>query len=140
MYTTEIPIGGGFQRENVGATEDLAVLDPDVWEGLSVLPADAIADIIDMYVGSSFVLLATIRTAASAEEPATLRRLLHELQGSSASLGLLTVAKQCAALEQQIQAGTLTNIPAALHLLEVTHAQGERALGKRRAMLLDQQR
>lgn len=112
------------------------VLDPDVWEDLSALPPGALIHIIDTYLDSSLVVLRLVQRAAVTGETNTLRHLLHQLQGSSASLGVLPVAAQCTTLEQQVQTGALINMPAALRVLEVTYAQGAHALGKRRQAAL----
>ena len=116
------------------------ILDPEVWDDLAVLPAAALVDVIDTYMSSSLALLAEARHAAATENIALLRERLHQLKESSATLGVRSLAERCAALEQRLEDRIRTNIPATLGVLEVTHAQGAYALGKRRAALLDRPR
>ena len=110
-------------------------LDPNVWAGLDELPAADRIELIDLYVESSPTLLAEMRTAMEAGNVAAFRLLVHQLKGSSASLGVHALQHLCEALDEQARAGTLTDLAAALQRIEEAHGHGLRALAAQRASL-----
>ena len=110
-------------------------LDPNVWAGLDELPAAGCIELIDLYVATSATLLAELRMAMETGNVAAFRSLVHQLKGSSASLGVHALQSLCKALDEQGRAGTLTDLAAALHSIEAAHGEGLRALAAQRASL-----
>ena len=115
-------------------------LDPNVWAGLDELPAADRIELIDLYVESSPTLLAEMRTAMEAGNVAAFRLLVHQLKGSSASLGVHALQHLCEELDEQGRAGTLTDLAAALQRIEAANGDGVRALAAQRASLRMQTR
>ncbi len=110
-------------------------LDPNVWAGLRVLPAAARIELIDTYFEYSLTVLTELRTATDAGNGAAFWLLVHQLKGCSASLGVQVPWRLCEELEQQDRAGTLMDLSAAGHRIEVAHGEGIRALAALRASL-----
>ena len=115
-------------------------LDPNVWAGLDALPAADRIELIDLYAEASLALLAELRTATGTGNVAAFRSLIHQLKGSSASLGVQALQCLCEALEQQGRVGTLMDLAAALQRIEAAHGEGLRALAAQRASLCMQTR
>ena len=110
-------------------------LDPSVWAGLHELPVADCIELIDLYVETSHTLLAELWTATDTGNVAAFRSLVHQLKGSSASLGVQALQSLCEALDEQGRAGTLTDLAAALQRIEAAHGEGLRALAAQRASL-----
>ena len=110
-------------------------LDPTVWAGLRVLPAAARIELIDLYVETLPTLLVELRTAMDVGNSAAFRSLVHQLKGSSASLGVQALQHLCEELEQQAQGGSLTDLAVVLQRIEAAHGEGLRALAAQRASL-----
>ena len=115
-------------------------LDPSVWAGLHELPVADCIELIDLYVETSHTLLAELWTATDTGNVAAFRSLVHQLKGSSASLGVQALQRLCDELDQQGRAGTLTDLAAPVQRIEVAHGDGVRALAAQRASLCMQTR
>ncbi len=111
-------------------------LDPNVWAGLSMLPPEALVELIDLYAESSLSMLARLRTATEAGDGTAIQELVHSLKGSSAALGVQALQQVCDELLQQGRSGTSTDLVAAVQRIEVAHGAGARALAQQRAALL----
>ena len=110
-------------------------LDPNVWAGLRMLPAAARIELIDLYVATLPTLLVELRTATDVGNSAAFRALVHQLKGSSASLGVQGLWHLCEELEEQSRVGALTDLATAVQRIEVAYGNGRRALAKQRASL-----
>ena len=110
-------------------------LDPNVWSGLRELPTAACVELIDLYLETTPTLLAELRIALDAGDVAVFRALVHQLKGSSSSLGVQALQHLCGELDQQGRAGTLTDLATALQRIEVAHGHGVQALAAQRASL-----
>ncbi len=110
-------------------------LDPNVWAGLHELPAAGCIQLIDLYVETSPTLLAELRTATDTGNVTAFRSLVHQLKGSSASLGVHALQHLCEELEQQGRDDSLTDLAVALQRIEAAHGEGLRALAAQRASL-----
>ncbi len=112
------------------------MLDDSVWDNLDFLPVDALVDLIDTYLSTSHALLADIRQAAERGDCGRLYYLLHELKGSSATLGVRNLAELCHSLDHDIRRHAAIEPARWLPRLEAEYAHGAQALAERRMSLL----
>ncbi len=113
-----------------------AMLDESVWESLDVLPVDALVDLIDTYLGTSKRLVVDMREAQRGGDLARFQHLLHELKGSSATLGVQRLAALCQSFEHEMRRDAVIELAGWLPRIEAEHACGARALAERRMSLL----
>ena len=80
---------------------------------------DLVVELIDLYVEDARRRLATLRDSLTARDWPALKREIHSLKGSSASLGALQVARVCEEMEA-IELGLLRlRLPVLLSWLEL---------------------
>jgi HPt (histidine-containing phosphotransfer) domain-containing protein len=113
-----------------------SILDPDVWADLRELPAADLAHIVETYLHNSLAILTTMRREASADNQAGFHVLLHQLQGSSASIGVQALPHLCAEVRHQLREGALVDLRVAVQRIETTYGREARALEAERAALL----
>ena len=98
------------------------VLDPKVLKSLRQLAgakaSTVLKTMLALYLEDSPIQLEAIRTAITAQDPATLRQASHTLRSSSANLGALNLANQCKVLEMLGRSGTTENAISHLEQLE----------------------
>jgi CheY-like chemotaxis protein len=88
----------------------------------------ALAQLIDTFLHSAWGHFTTLRAAAVQGDTALLATTVHTLKGTAVTLGVTGVVQACAALEDQVQAGKLTQVPEAVQHLETVLAQACTAL------------
>ena len=115
-------------------------LDPAILAELRGLQAagepDLLCSLIDLFMDEAPSLLAAVRSAIMARDPAALRTAAHALKGCSSNLGATLLAAQCKILEDHGRAGTLAAAPAALTALETEYTRAVTALNHERATIL----
>jgi HPt (histidine-containing phosphotransfer) domain-containing protein len=83
---------------------------------------------IEFYLTEAPKLLQTMQTALAASDFKTLRRSVHTLLSSSATLGALELAKHCEQLENLIVAETLTDVAEQVLQIEAEYQRAQRGL------------
>lgn len=71
-----------------------------------------LADLLPLYFEDAPSLIAKLQQAMVAQDRTAVKEAAHTLKGSSATLGILTISDQCAALEAQSQEASFTMIRA----------------------------
>jgi two-component system sensor histidine kinase/response regulator len=69
--------------------------------------ADFLMELVDAYLDSTPGLLAAMRQATAAGDPAGLQRAAHTLKTGSANMGAMALAAQCKELEDIGKSGSL---------------------------------
>ncbi len=119
-----------------GGAMDGGTLDSAVWSSLQVLPRHALSQIIDAYCHDALTLLARMRMAARTNNVAEFCALLRQLRERSAAIGDQPLCRLCVVLDQQGQAGTLTDLLAVVRRIEAAYGRGVYTIEEQAAALL----
>lgn len=118
--------GNSIQDSTSGSTNDLAINDDSV--DISVLTSfeeehadgepDIVIELIDLYLNDVPPRLKAMRDALIQEDKQSLRRIAHNLKGSSSSLGAGQMALLCGQIESNVDAALLEEVNASLASVE----------------------
>lgn len=72
---------------------------------------DLLDDLLPLFLEDAPRLLQQIEDGIATKQQTAVRQAAHTLKGSSGTMGMLTIAEQCAALEAQSSAGDFTSLP-----------------------------
>ncbi len=89
---------------------------------------EGMVELLDCYLTETPKLLQTIRDALAADDAIVFNRATHTLKSSSASLGAMTLAKLCQAMEASSQHGLLSQDMAQMQPLEAAYEHVKLAL------------
>ncbi|MDX2193590.1 MAG: response regulator [Gemmatimonadales bacterium] len=89
------------------------------------LARDALAAIVELFVGDTEQQLAELRAAVARADVKAMRDLAHRLKGASWIVGAAALSERCAVLEQQAAGGA---VPAAADALAAIEAEFRRAV------------
>jgi HPt (histidine-containing phosphotransfer) domain-containing protein len=76
--------------------------------------AEIIAEIVEAFLQDTPELVAQMRAAVAARDPALLDRAAHTLKSSSATVGAMVLSARCRAIEEQARGGAAGDIGAAV--------------------------
>jgi HPt (histidine-containing phosphotransfer) domain-containing protein len=108
---------------------DATVLDAGVLDDLvEHIGADAVRAVIELFIGESRDLVATMSAAGADRED--VRRAAHSLKSSAGQLGAIALAEAALAVEGAVETGTGA-LPAQIAALTQCAAQTEAALTAR---------
>lgn len=80
---------------------------------------DLLGRVLKAFQSSAARLTPQLESARLAADHATVRLVAHTLKSSSASIGALALAAECARVETLIREGTLDGLPAAIDAMTV---------------------
>ncbi len=116
----------------VRADPHATVLDPVALARLEELDPtranDLLGRVFKAFQASAARLMPQLQSAQLAGDQATVRLVAHTLKSSSASIGALALAAECAHVETLIRQGTLDDLPAAIDTMTVAMDAALRAI------------
>jgi PAS domain S-box-containing protein len=123
--TPSQPIAG----HNPGAVNSTPVFDPEVLDGLRGLQEmgspDLVTELLELYTRDTKTRLEELRVAISNSDRDRARRAVHQLKGSSSTLGIGGMAGLSAELEARIEMQDLARAESTLKLLDGEFARVE---------------
>jgi CheY-like chemotaxis protein len=115
------------RHEAIDAAPVESIIDLDAYRELEAMAgADFTAELVATFVEEASTMLADLRTAHTASDPDTFRRVAHSIKSNGATFGAVSLAD----LARELEVGGLPTGTAPLDRLEVTCGQATSALRK----------
>ncbi|MEM7019012.1 MAG: Hpt domain-containing protein [Pseudomonadota bacterium] len=92
-------------------------------KGMAGNDSDLLKELFDTYLQQTAALIADIRQFLAAGDDENLRQVVHNLKGSSANMGAMSVSKICKKIETRIKSGELDDMENLLTQLDTHCAQ-----------------
>jgi HPt (histidine-containing phosphotransfer) domain-containing protein len=98
-------------------------IDREQFDEMRLLIGAGFADFVQRFHLSVHHGLTSMRAASVALDAAALKRAAHKLKGSAGTLGIKSVAKQCANLESLARSGNIGTATAHVEKLQATYVE-----------------